>query len=350
MLRVEHLRCQVGNFALKDVSFNVADGEYFVLLGASGMGKSVLLETLSGLRLPDSGTIKLNGQNITTEPPNRRHLALVFQNQALFPHMSVAKNIGYGLPRKERTAERIQELAKKTGAEHLLNRAPATLSGGEAQRVAMARALATDPKCLLLDEPLASLDRHARAEMRQLLRELNRQGLAIIHVTHDYEEALSLAARVGIMEKGQVVQTGEPEDVFHRPKTEFVARFTGIRNFFRGELFAPQNNSNAEMSLFKSENLEFHVLTDSGPGLGFIIFRSEDVLLSSELTDSSARNCFCGTISDIIPSPLGVEVEMDIGQHISALITRESVEKLKLKRGKKIYASIKASAARFIED
>ena len=169
MLDVERLCKRLGDFEMRDVSFSVGRGDYFVLLGESGTGKTVLLETLTGVLAPDSGRVLLNGRDITNEKIQNRKIGLVFQDNTLFPHMTVRRNIAYGpLSRgigKRGAAERTEELAAKTGVEHLLDRVPGSLSGGEAQRVALARSLATDPDCLLLDEPICSLDSGARTEL-----------------------------------------------------------------------------------------------------------------------------------------------------------------------------------------
>ena len=351
MLSVDALDKRLGDFAIRGLSFDVAENDYFVLLGASGVGKTVLLEMLAGLVPPDGGRIVLDGVDITAMRIQKRRMALIYQDQALFPHMNVRRNIAYGLPGSRRSRRRAHEtveaLAGAVGASGLLQRQPGTLSGGEAQRVALARALAMQPRCLLLDEPLAALDTRARARMRGLLRSLNRQGHTMLHVTHDYEEALSLASHVGIMEDGRVVQTGTPTEVFHHPKSEFVARFVGIRNFFHGTLEpVPQEG----IHRFITHGLALHAVTDAQPGPGSLILRSEDITLSQTRTDTSAQNSFQGTVIDIAPAARGIEVIVDIGVEVAALVTERAVERLHLHCGQKIWAGFKATAARFIEE
>ena len=351
MLGLERVSKTLGDFEMTDVSFEVGDGEYFVLLGASGVGKTVLLETIAGLMVPDSGKISLDGRDITTERIQRRGTALVYQDRALFPHMSVADNIAYGLRcrglGRGDIAARVRHLADEVDAGGLLDRSPGTLSGGEAQRVALARALGTEPKCLLLDEPLSALDSKARGRMRSLLRKLNRLGHTMLHVTHDYEEAVSLASRVAIMEDGGVAQVGAPDEVFRHPRSEFVARFVGVRNFFKGELRTPRAGDLAE---FVTAGPVFHILTDAAPQEGFLMVRSEDITLSNEPVETSARNTFEGTVVDIAPARLGVEVTVDIGLEIVAAVTPGSVERLALEVDRKVRVSFKATAARFIEE
>ncbi|MFH1731140.1 MAG: ABC transporter ATP-binding protein [Planctomycetota bacterium] len=352
MLSVRHLEKDLGRFAFRNVSFEVQAGEYFALLGASGAGKTVLLETIAGLMTPDSGTIFLAGREITCEKIQTRGLALVYQDQSLFPHLTVRQNIAYGLRCRKiaRAAarRRVAGLAEDVGVTHLLDQKPETLSGGEAQRVALGRALATEPSCLLLDEPISALDAGSRAGMRALLRGLNRRGLTIVHVTHDYEEAVSLASRVAIMERGKIAQVGTPDEVLHRPESEFVARFVGVRNFFKGNLTAPANAED-EPAEFAAAGLTFAVVTDAESGPGVLLLRSEDITVSNVRSESSARNAFEGTITDIAPAGHGVEVLVDIGVQMSAMITSASVRTLGLERGRKVWMSFKATAGKFLK-
>ncbi|MBN2207804.1 MAG: ABC transporter ATP-binding protein [Candidatus Coatesbacteria bacterium] len=351
MLKIEGLSKRLGSFSMQDVSFTVGEGDYFVLLGASGVGKTVLLETIAGVMRPDAGQVRLDGRDITMEKPQNRNIGLVYQDQALFPNLSVRQNIAYGLKcrgvGRSESRLKVKELAESLGALPLLDRDVESLSGGEAQRVALARTMATKPKCLLLDEPIASLDSKSRGEVRALLRDLNRRGQTILHVTHDYEEAVSLASRIAVMEDGRIVQQGLPESIFHNPKSEFVAGFVGIRNFFRGTL--GQSSADGELSEFTGPGgIRFWVLTDMAPGAGCLIFRSEDVVISNERPKTSARNVFEGTILDIIPAKLGVEVSIQIGVEVSALLTKSSVGSLDLEIGKTVWVYFKASAVRFL--
>ncbi|RLD63190.1 MAG: ABC transporter ATP-binding protein, partial [Bacteroidetes bacterium] len=202
MLKVKNISKKLDDFNIKDISFSVNKGDYFIILGVSGAGKSVILEMIAGLMQPNSGTIYLNNKNITNEKIQKRKLGLVFQDYAVFPHLSVKENISYplknrGLEKKE-IQNRLNQLAEEMSISHLLNRKPTTLSGGELQRVALARTLALNPECLLLDEPLSSLDIQLKNDLRGLLRKINKKGQTIIHVTHDYEEAIFLANKVAV--------------------------------------------------------------------------------------------------------------------------------------------------------
>ncbi len=352
MLCVRDLGKDLHDFAVRGVSFDVEDGEYFVLLGASGVGKTVLLELLAGLTMPDEGRILWDGQDITYERIQHRRMGLVYQDQALFPHMTVHQNIAFGLrASKMRPAalrERVAELAANVNISDMLHRYPGTLSGGESQRAALARTLATQPRCLLLDEPLSSLDTQSRSDLQALLRSLNRSGYTVIHVTHEYKEAMALASRVAIMENGTVTQVGTPGEVFHHPKSEFVARFVGIRNCFEGRLEACADGSGA-MSQFVAGGLTFQVHSDAPSGVGFLVFRSEDLVVSASRQDLSAQNCFPGTVIDMAPARLGSELIIDIGMKVAALVSSESVQRLGLECGKDIWVGLEALAAQYIE-
>ena len=351
MLSVKAINISLGSLAIRDVSFDVKKGQYFVLLGASGVGKTVLLETIAGLNQPRTGHIFLNGEDITGKKINKRNIAMVFQDNTLFPHLNVYDNIAYPLCCKRlsdrQIHERVHTLAEDFAVTALLKRDVKTLSGGESQRICLARALASEPECILLDEPMSSLDVKARPEIRALLRQINRNGQTIIHVTHDYTEAVSLGTHIAVMEDGRIAQSGTPQQVFLHPQSEFVANFIGIKNFFKGKLEKP--DTSASTKIFTCDKLNFSVLTDSPPGYGQICIRSEDVTISKTRIPSSARNNFQGTIIDIIPAGIGIEVIVDIGLQIAALITMESVDKLELKCGKNVWVSFKATAIKYIE-
>lgn len=348
MLSVKNLGIRVGAFTLRDISFTVERGDYFVLLGASGIGKTLLLESLAGLVPLTTGSIAWEEMDLTNLRIQKRGMGLVYQDQALFPHLTVLHNITYGISPRTEQLNFAHALAEEVGVSDLLDRYPETLSGGEAQRVALARALATKPRCLLLDEPLSSLDSHARSGMRALLRKIHRQGQTIIHVTHDYEEALSLATQVGVMEQGTVVQTGTSTQVFQHPTSEFVARFVGIRNVFPGTLEANESSTD-DTAKFISEGAHFRVLTEMKSGTGMLLIRSEDITLSQSRPDSSAQNCFEGVITDMAPGRVGLEICVDIGVEMTALITGGSAQRMNLHPGSSVWLSFKASAARFIE-
>jgi molybdopterin-binding protein len=357
MLSVKQISKSYPGFEMKDISFQVQQGQYFVLLGRTGVGKSVLLESIAGLIRPDSGCIFLDGRDVTHERMQKRRISLVFQNSALFPHMTVYDNVAYSLrwcgKTKSDVRERVAKLAQDFAIDHLLTARPQTLSGGESQRVSLARAVASEPRCLLLDEPLSSLDATSRSEIRALLRRISAGGQVIVHVTHDYTEAVSLSTHIAVMEDGGIAQIGTVDEIFQHPKSQFVARFVGIRNFFKGQL-GDSDGGGASLRRFTTSGLGFSVLSDSPAGQGCIMVRSEDVTMYNAARPTSARNNFEGPIVDIVPVGGGVEVIVDIGRdksvEVAALITAESVKALDLRRGKNAWVSFKASAAKYIEE
>jgi putative spermidine/putrescine transport system ATP-binding protein len=226
--------------AVDEVDLAISDGEFFTLLGPSGSGKTTCLRMIAGFDRPTSGTIFLHGRDVTALPPYEREVNTVFQDYALFPHMSVGDNIGYGLmirnvPRAKR-AERVGVMLDLVRLPGLARRKPAQLSGGQRQRVALARALINQPRILLLDEPLGALDLKLRQEMQSELKSLQqRLGITFVYVTHDQEEALGMSDRLAVFNHGRIEQVGTPAEVYERPATEFVAGFVGTSNLLEGE-------------------------------------------------------------------------------------------------------------------
>jgi len=235
-LEIDEVSVAYGDAAVLDrVSLDVGQGEMVALLGSSGCGKTTLLRAIAGFVNPRSGAIRIAGRDILGLPPERRGTAMMFQSYALWPHMDVAANIGYGLrmrgERRERIAERVGELLTLLQLEGFGPRAVTQLSGGQRQRVALGRALAVNPSVLLLDEPMSNLDYKVRLDLRHELRALQQRiGITAVYVTHDREEALTLADRIAVIDAGRVVQYASPEDVFHRPSSPFVAGFMGADN------------------------------------------------------------------------------------------------------------------------
>jgi molybdopterin-binding protein len=348
MLEVKNISRAYLDFKLDDICFEVADGDYFVIMGPSGSGKTQILELLAGLIDQDDGNIAVDGEDITGSKIQSRPFGMVFQDYAIFPHMSVRENISYplrnkGLGRKQVNAL-VEEQAEALEIKTLLDRKPGTLSGGELQRVALARTLARKPKYLLLDEPLSSLDVPLRQGLRSLLKKINRDGQTIIHVTHDYEEALVLANKVAVLFQGRIIQQGLAEDVFHKPGSEFVARFTGIKNFFKARLFREMERQYGELETGQVLRL----ISEEPEGNGFVLLRGEDIFISLSDLPTSATNQFKGVIHEIIPSPFGFEILVDAGTLYYAKITRESLQNLALRVGKEIWISFKASNVRFV--
>jgi putative spermidine/putrescine transport system ATP-binding protein len=221
--------------AVDDVDLEVADGEFFTLLGPSGSGKTTTLRIIAGFEQPDAGRVTLGGEDITRRPPYARDVNTVFQDYALFPHMTVAENVGYGLKvkgvqRRDRTAQ-VAEVLRMVRLEDYGARKPVQLSGGQRQRVALARSIVNRPKVLLLDEPLGALDLKLRQEMQVFLKALQQDlGMTFLYVTHDQEEALTMSDHVAVFNEGRIEQVGTPGEIYERPATEFVAGFVGTSN------------------------------------------------------------------------------------------------------------------------
>jgi spermidine/putrescine ABC transporter ATP-binding subunit len=239
-LSIDGVRRSFGDVtALDGVSLDVREGEFFALLGPSGCGKTTLLRILAGFETPDSGSVTLAGEDLTRVPAHQRPVNLMFQSYALFPHLSVEKNIAYGLHREGRPkaeiTERVGEVLERVGLATAAKRRPHQLSGGQRQRVALARAIVKRPRLLLLDEPLSALDRKVRAEMQLWLKQLQHDvGITFVVVTHDQEEAMSMADRIAVLNHGTVEQVDSPVTLYAEPRTWFVADFIGGNNFFSG--------------------------------------------------------------------------------------------------------------------
>ena len=245
MIRVNNLTKQFADFtALKNISLSVEPGEFIALLGPSGSGKTTLLRIIAGLEFQDSGEVLVDGRDVSGLSVRDRQVGFVFQHYALFRHMTVAQNVGFGLsvrkkdrPSKKEIQHRAEELLRLVQLDGLSKRYPGQLSGGQRQRVALARALAIEPKLLLLDEPFGALDAKVRKDLRRWLRDLHKQmGLTSIFVTHDQEEALELADRVVVMDHGVIEQVGTPEQIYMEPATPFVSHFVGETNRLPGNL------------------------------------------------------------------------------------------------------------------
>ena len=340
MLRAEGISKDWKEFHLREVTFEVKEGEHFIILGPSGAGKTVLLEIIAGVIEPDAGRVYLGGRDVTDLPPEKRGLAYVPQNYALFPNMSVYDNIAFGLkvrkvPKPE-IERKVREISEVLRIEHLLNRKPRTLSGGEQQRVALARALVVEPPLILLDEPFANLDVQTRAklltEMKRWKREL---GFTALHVTHSFEEAISLGDRVGVMLDGKLVQVGRVRDVFSKPVSEEVARFLGFENIIEGI---------AEGRRLKVNGIEIELPVEA-KGKVRVGLRPEDIIISTEPIRSSARNEFRATVESIEELGPLVRVHLSLGDiTLTAFITRSSMLELGVEKGKEVYVSFKASA------
>ena len=248
-LSIENLYFAYGKTrVVENFSLQVEEGSFTTLLGASGCGKTTLLRLISGFLEPDSGTIKIDGKIINGILPNKRKIGFVFQDYALFPHLTVEQNLFYGLNLKKRTKETknenktlVMQTAENLGLQNLLNRFPSELSGGQQQRVALGRVLVLQPSLLLMDEPISSLDTNLRLKVREELKEIQKKlKITTVYVTHDQEEALSLSDKIAVMKDGKLLQYGTPQQVYFEPKDSFTAEFVGQANFVDGKMFRPE--------------------------------------------------------------------------------------------------------------
>ena len=330
MLRLENINKKLGDFRLSGIDLDIPEGEYFVLLGRSGSGKTQLLELIAGLNEPDLGRIWVDNEDVTRKKIQERNIGLVFQDYAIFPNLTVFGNIAYSLHcrkvEKKEIHSRVQKMSEELNIEGLLNRFTNNLSGGELQRVALARTLITSPKVLLLDEPLASIDASLKDDIKRIFRQLNRKGLTIVHVTHDYREAVSLAKSVGVIHNGHIIQVGPTAEVFRKPVNKFVARYSGIRNFFRVKFSRNQGAWKAQCD----GSLSFVLKDDTYPREGLMIIRGDAIKILSSEPSNPPVNCFKGTITEILPSEYGMEVTVDAGERFFVDISAENYRLLQI--------------------
>ncbi|NYT04024.1 MAG: ABC transporter ATP-binding protein [Candidatus Methanofastidiosa archaeon] len=350
MIHIESLSNNWGDFTLKNISLDIRESEYFVILGPTGAGKTLLLEIIAGLYFPKEGRVMINGNDVTFTSPENRGLGFVYQDYALFPHLNVKKNIEYGLklrkvPEEERE-KKISELVKMLKINHLLHRNTETLSGGEKQKVALARALAINPKIILMDEPFSALDENTKSRLISDMKELHRsEGITFIHVTHSQEEAILLADRIGIMMKGTIVQVGNPDEIFYKPVTKEIAQFVKIENIWEGKV----TRKKEEEIIVDVNGKEIVALSDHfkvGQDVRLII-RPEDIILGKG--DTSARNNFKGKVISVIKHGFYHIIRIDCGFEVEAAVTKQSIENLNIREGKDINIFFKATALQVIK-
>jgi len=348
VLRIESLSIRLGEFSVWDVSLEIRPGDYFIILGPTGAGKTVLLETIAGIHTPESGRIILGGKEITSTEPSLRNIGMVYQDYMLFPHLTVEENIAFGLRQRKISSDKqhalVEEMSSLLEISHLIKRYPGTLSGGEQQRVALARALVLKPEILLLDEPMSALDGHTRERMRMELSRIQKLiGTTIVQITHHFDDVFALANRIAIMREGRIVQVGETFEVFLHPSDTFVAEFLGIGNIIRG-------TSSKSGNITQITTIDGTAFFAASGIIGDVVvtLHAEDVILSKAPFASSARNCLSGMVTEVIPSGSTVRVILDVGFLLTALLTCESCRELHLESGSRVYATFKASAVHVI--
>ncbi len=350
MIRLEQVGYRLGDFALEDINLRIPEGKYGLVIGPTGSGKTSVLEIIAGHAKADRGRVHLYGRDVSDEPPERRGVGVVYQRVHLFPHLDIAHNIGYGLRHTRMTdsakKERVQELADQLGLAHIIERSVTDLSGGEAQRVGLARALAPRPRILLLDEPFASLDPATRNELRAQLLDLHeREGVTTLQVTHDFEEALRLGDVVVVMAGGRIVQRGNPEEVFRHPNSAFVAQFMGSANVIAGRVKRSGDGQEGRFpaSFTTAGALSLEVIAER-EGQFHAVIHPEDILLSRTPPVGSARNTLRATITSLEPAGPITYVHLDAGHPLRAVITAQSADGMALGAGQTVFATVKATA------
>lgn len=338
-ISIQQVRKNFGNFsALNDVSLDIPSGELVALLGPSGCGKTTLLRIIAGLETPDSGSIHFHGKDTTHEDVRERQVGFVFQHYALFRHMTVFENVAFGLrvrPKQTRPSDaeirsRVQELLQLVQLDWLADRYPPQLSGGQRQRIALARALAVEPRVLLLDEPFGALDAKVRKELRRWLRRLHDElHVTSVFVTHDQEEALEVADRIVVMNKGNIEQIGTPEDVYQHPANAFVYQFLGNVNHYQVQV--SQGKAQIGHQLFSAEK-------GAQDGLATAFIRPHDIEISMP-TRGNVRGkqdaAFKATVSHVLPVGPLVRVELKVSDNdriLEAELSQEKYQALAIKQ------------------
>ena len=345
MIETRALDARAGAFALRDISIALPRGAWGIVLGPAGAGKTTLLETIAGVRRVNSGFVLLRGHDVTRLAPEHRSLGIVYQHGYLFPHLSVTDNIRYGT----RDVAYADAMVERLGASSLRDRAVQTLSGGERQLIALARALAPRPDILLLDEPFAALDPRRRTHVRRVLRGLQRElGMTVLHVTHDFAEAGTLGDYAILLEGGRVIQSGPPAELFRRPATAAVAEFLGAENVYAGQahVVSRAENDGLDTVRFSVGALSLIAVGEYTHRASHAVIRGEDIALArTRPGPSSARNVLDGTVVEVAMEGSLARVTVDVGGlPLVAMLTSGSVAELGLREGVAVVATVKATA------
>jgi spermidine/putrescine transport system ATP-binding protein len=359
LLEIRNITRQFGDFiAVDDVSLSIEAGEFFCLLGPSGCGKTTLLRMIAGFDAPNGGSIWLDGRDMTGVPPEKRDVHTVFQSYALFPHMSVAQNIGFPLKMAQvaeaEVSRRVEEALEDVSLQGMGGRYPNELSGGQRQRVAVARALISRPKLLLLDEPLAALDAKLKERMQLELISLQREvGITFVYVTHDQQEALALSHRIAVMNQGRVEQLDEPSKIYGFPKNRFVADFIGTCNILDAEVVSVDGET-MHLDIVGLGHVKASPLDAVRAGQrGALALRPEQVAISARLEETSTQNHFAGKVIDFLY--LGdvtvYVVELGNGSRVEAMLPNSAPGRAKFfEAGDPVEISWRFDAGRFLAD
>ena len=343
MIEVTGLRAAAGEFRLRDVTFTVPTGAWGVVIGPAGSGKTTLLEAIAGVVTPLGGRVAIDARDVTWAPVNGRAVGLVYQHAYLFPHLPVRENVSYGARNPAVVEEVIDALAiRSLGERHV-----ASLSGGERQLVALARALAQEPRVLLLDEPFSALDPKRRGVTRRVVRDWHRtHGTTVLQVTHDFAEAGLLGDVTVLLDGGTVLQAGSSAEVFRRPATPYVAECLGAETVLAGAVVGEAAVEGVPRAVeFHSGALSIVAISDTPTGPCHAVIRGEEVILSRDPQASSARNHFAGTVTDVALYGAYARVTVDVqGVPLVAMLTLPSLRDLALEPGGEVHASFKAFA------
>ncbi len=337
MIKLHDLKIGFRDFQLGPLNLEVPSGGFFMLMGPTGSGKTLILETIAGVVRPDSGTIEVEGEDISDNPPGRRRVGIVYQDTALFPHLSVRENINYGVRyNKIQGKYDFDRLVEMLDLKRHLDRFPGKLSGGEKQRTALARALIRNPEAILLDEPLSSLDQMFREEIRNELKLLQREtGTTFLMTTHDFADALSLGTHGAVIREGKIEQAGTIDEIFYSPATPFMASFTGMKNVFPAEF--TEDGAVIEGMLIRH--------TSGRKEHGFLAIPPEAVVVSRKAVVTSERNRFTGTIVSIERAGSIYSISISCcNLTLISSVTGSALSELELVPGQDVYVSFKASA------
>ena len=323
---------------IPDLSVSIPDGSLFTLLGPSGCGKTTLLRMIAGFNTIEGGDFYFNESRINDMAPSKRNIGMVFQNYAIFPHLSVRDNVEFGLKQRDLPKDIIKSTAEKYVAlvqmEEFIDRKPDQLSGGQQQRVALARALAINPAVLLMDEPLSNLDAKLRVEMRQAIRDIQREvGITTVYVTHDQEEAMAISDQIAVMNRGVIQQVGKPKELYHKPANEFVANFIGQSNMLYAELKHVDNHS--ELKFTFDHTLIIPKLEGAEEQTVLVSVRPED-FVRTEATENTIE----ATTLESIYLGLNTEYLIELGNGLHIQVTEESSFEEDLTEGEKVHLQI----------
>jgi len=344
VLELKNIEKKYTDFSLKDISFKIKQGEILSLIGPSGSGKSTIIKIITGIIKPDSGNLFIDRKDITGYPPEMRNFGYIPQTIGLFSHLNVMENIEFPLKfkkiGKKKRKEIVLSVLEDFGIKELLNRYPLNLSGGEKQKVALARAFVFNPYIILMDEPMNSIDYQIREKYLKFIKDISRKyGTPVIYVTHNFEEAMAISDRIIVMKEGKLIKQGNISDFIKNPDDVWIASFFRHKNIIFGYLKDRE---------FRIDNSDLTIKTTlEGEGKTSIMIKGDEIILSKEKIFSSALNCFKGKIIDFTPDLYNREVVVDVRKVVfKVLITKESFEKLSLAGDSEVYLSFKANSVK----